>query len=85
MKKILLTMAMTSSLLLGACSVSPRERYTPYEWKTIEGLRERQQCLAQCPTYDACAMSYLRECISTARQIDMLGWNKQNGTNQGAQ
>ena len=82
MKKMLI--CILPALLLEACYVAPREKYVPYEWKTVEGLMMRQQCLVQCPTYDACALSYLSECISTARQIDILVWNKQNGTKQGA-
>lgn len=72
------TITTLSALFLCSCAVAPREKYVPYEWKTVEGLMMRQQCLQQCPTYDACSMSYLEACVGTAKQVDVLVWNKQN-------
>lgn len=83
MKKIMLAITV-AAMSICSCAVAPSEKYVPYEWKTVEGLVMRQQCIQQCPTYDACSMAYLEACVSTAKQVDVLVWKKQQ-TNQGEQ
>ena len=65
-------LGITLSAMLAGCTVTPRKYEPPYEWKTVEGLKEQQACFRQCPTPNSCHMSYLDYCVKTARQLDMM-------------
>ena len=60
------------TLIMVGCATTQQSHEPPYQWQTIEGMKEARSCVSQCPTANSCSIAYLEYCISSARQMDMM-------------